>query len=57
VTNDGVVYRVKSGDVIDDAVGTSSLEAVMRRIDGVWKLESTKLLQHWDGVSGCALAG
>lgn len=57
VTNDGVVYRVESSEVIDDAVGTSSLEAVMRRVDGVWKLESTKLLQHWDGVSGCALAG
>lgn len=57
VTNDGIVYRIDTGEVIDDSVGTSSLEATMRRVDGVWKLESTKLLQHWDGVSGCALAG
>ena len=57
VTNDGIVYRVASGEVVDDKVATNSLEAVMRRVDGVWKLESTKLLQRWDGVSGCALAG
>lgn len=57
VTNDGVVYRVDTDEVIDDSVGTTSLEATMRRVDGAWKLETTKLLQHWDGVSGCALAG
>lgn len=56
VTNDGIVYRVDTGEVIDDAVGTSSLEATMRLVDGVWKLERTTLLQRWDGVSGCALA-
>lgn len=56
VTNDGIVYRVESDDIIDDAVATKSLEVVMRLVDGNWKLERTTLLQRWDGVSGCALA-
>ena len=56
VTNDGIVYRVASGEVIDDSVGTRSLEAQMRLVDGEWRLESTRVLQEWEGVAGCAVA-
>lgn len=56
VTNDGVVYRIATGEVIDDSVGTRSLEAVMRRVEGRWRLESTRVIQEWEGVAGCALA-
>lgn len=56
VTNDGIVYRVASGEVIDDSVNTRSLEAVMRLVDGEWRLETTRVLQEWKGVAGCALA-
>lgn len=54
VTNDGVVYRVATGEVVDDSVQTRSLEASMRRVDGVWKLAETRVLQEWEGVAGCA---
>jgi hypothetical protein len=55
-TTDGIVYRVVDDTVIDDSVATHSLEATMRLADGEWKLASTKLLQQWEGVAGCALA-
>lgn len=55
-TNDGIIYRVASGEVVDDSVSTRSIEAVMRRVDGEWRLESTRVLQEWEGVAGCALA-
>lgn len=55
VTNDGIVYRVATGEIIDSSVGTNSLDVTMRLVDGGWKLESAKLLQKWDGVGGCAL--
>jgi hypothetical protein len=53
---DGIVYRVDSGEVIDDEVVTHSIDVTMRRVDGEWKVESAQLLQAWDGVEGCALA-
>ncbi|MGH9030537.1 MAG: hypothetical protein ACRDZV_00280 [Acidimicrobiia bacterium] len=56
VTNDGIVYRVSTGEVIDDSVNTRSLEAVMRLVDREWRLESTRVLQEWEGVAGCARA-
>lgn len=56
VTNDGIVYRVSTGEVLDDSVGTRSLEAVMRLVDGEWRVESTRVLQEWEGVAGCAVA-
>ena len=54
--NDGVIYRVANGEVIDDDVVTQSVRATMRRIDGGWKLEQATLVQEWQGVAGCALA-
>jgi len=54
--NDGIVYRVSTGEVIDDSVATRSVSATMRRVDGRWRLESARELQKWEGVAGCALA-
>jgi len=56
-TNDGIVYSVATGQVIDDTVVTRSVSATMRRVDGVWKVAETKVLQEWKGVAGCALSG
>lgn len=53
-TNDGIVYRVATGQVLDDGVVTRSVEATMRRVDGVWRLADTRVLQEWKGVAGCA---
>lgn len=53
VTNDGIVYRVATGQVVDDKVVTRSLAATMRRVEGTWKLAETRVLQEWEGVDGC----
>ena len=54
--NDGVVYRVASGEIVDDSVVTLSIEATLERIDGQWKVATTQLIQQWEGVAGCALS-
>ena len=54
--NDTIVYRVATGEVIDDSVVTRSVSATMRLVEGKWRLESTQELQKWEGVAGCALA-
>lgn len=54
--DDGIVYRVQGGDVVDSEVVTYSVAATMRRVDGMWKLDHTKVIQKWEGVAGCALA-
>lgn len=54
VTNDGIVYRVGTGEVIDSSVVTRNLAVTMRRVDGMWKLAETRILQEWEGVAGCA---
>lgn len=55
--NDGVIYRVATGEVVNDDVVTQSIRATMRVVDGQWKLERATLVQEWPGVAGCALAG
>lgn len=55
VVDYGVTYRVATGEVIDDDVITQSVDATMRQVDGKWKLASTRLLQEWEGVAGCAV--
>lgn len=57
VVDDGVVYRYATGEVVNAAVATHSVEATMRRADGRWKLASARLVQRWEGVAGCALSG
>jgi hypothetical protein len=47
---------VATGQVLDDGVVTRSVEATMRRVEGVWRLADTRVLQEWKGVSGCALS-
>jgi hypothetical protein len=53
--NDGILYRTSTGEVVDDSVVTRNVSAVMRLVDGEWRLESATVLQQWDGVAGCAL--
>ncbi len=55
--NDGVVYRVSTGEVVDDAVVTRSVSADMVLVEGAWKLERATVIQEWEGIAGCALAG
>lgn len=53
-TNDGIVYRVADGQVLDDSVVTRSVVATMLRVDGVWRLAEARVVQEWTGVAGCA---
>ncbi len=55
--DDDVVYQYRTGEVMNADVATHNVEATMRRVDGVWKLASARLLQRWEGVAGCALSG
>jgi len=57
VVDDDVVFRYSTGEVLNSGVATHSVEATMRRVNGIWKLASTRLLQRWEGVAGCALSG
>lgn len=54
--DDGIVYRQTTGEVLNADVVTRSAEATMRQVDGVWRVENTRVLQQWKGVAGCALA-
>lgn len=54
--NDSIVYRVTTGEVIDDSVVTRSVSATMRLVDGRWRLESAREIQKWEGVAGCAFS-
>lgn len=55
-TNDDVVYRVATGEVLDDSVVTRNISAEMRLVDGQWRLAAAQELQRWEGVAGCALS-
>ena len=55
-TNDDVVYRVATGEVVDDSVVTRNISAEMRLVDGQWRLAGAQELQKWEGVAGCALS-
>ena len=56
VVDDGIVYRFRTGEVVDEKVATHSVQGTMRRVDGAWKLAAARLVQRWEGVAGCALA-
>lgn len=55
-TNDDVVYRVATGEVVDDSVVTRNISAEMHLVDGQWRLAGAQELQKWEGVAGCALS-
>lgn len=54
VVDDGVVYEVESGAIVNDRVETGRAIATMRVEAGVWKLAERELVEEWPGVAGCA---
>ena len=54
VVTDGVIVRLDTGKVVDDAVATHSVRGELVRVDGIWKVSATQLIQRWEGVAGCA---
>ena len=54
--NDGIIYRTTTGEVVNDDAVTQNINAIMRLVEGKWKLEQASLVQEWEGVAECAIA-
>lgn len=53
-TDDGVIYEVKTGRVVDDDVVTQLWEITLRRVGQEWKVESTKIIISQEGRTVCS---
>ncbi len=56
VVDDRLVINRDTGDVLNGDVATHNVSGTLRRVDGVWRVSGTSLVQLWEGVAGCALA-
>ena len=54
--DDGVIFDVATGDVVNDEVLTHNYRVDLALLDGVWKVTEIVRVQQWEGVGGCALA-
>ena len=54
--DDGLVIERATGDVVNDTIATQSVRGELQRVDGEWRVSSSRLIQRWEGVAGCALA-
>ena len=52
--DDGQIVVAATGEVVNDLVGTVLFEGTMVVEDGRWKLRSLKVIEEWEGVTGCA---
>ena len=56
VIDDGVIFDIASGEVINDDVVTHNYQIELVLDGGVWKVARIVRVQQWEGVAGCALA-
>lgn len=54
--DDGVVFDVASGEVVDDSILTHSYTVELAVAEGKWKVSRIARVQQWEGVAGCAMA-
>ena len=54
--DDGVIFDVATGDVVNDDVVTHNYRIDLALLSGVWKVTEIVRVQQWEGVGGCALA-
>jgi len=54
--DDGVIYDLESGDLVNAGVVTHNYQIDLELIDDVWKVSRIARIQQWEGVAGCALA-
>ena len=54
--DDGLVIERATGDVVNDTIATHSVRGELARVEGEWRVSSTRLVQRWEGVNGCARA-
>jgi len=52
--DDGIVFELASGRVINDKVATLQRRAELRLVDGDWKVTELVNLGEWEGVTVCA---
>jgi hypothetical protein len=50
--SDALVVDIDTGEVVNDEVVTRSATGTLRRIDGVWKVATTRVEQAWEGGRG-----
>lgn len=53
--DDGVIYDLGSGAIVNDDVVTHNYQIDLELLDGVWKVSRIARIQQWEGVAGCAL--
>ena len=54
--DDGVIFDVATGAVVNDDVVTHNYQINLELHDGVWKVSRIVRVQQWEGVAGCALS-
>jgi len=54
VVDDGVVFEVSTGKVINDRVVTQRRQTVLKLSGGAWKVSDRINQGEWDGVTACA---
>lgn len=54
--DDGVIFDVATGVVVNDDVVTHNHQINLELHDGVWKVSRIVRVQQWEGVAGCALS-
>lgn len=54
--DDGVIFDVATGTVVNDDVVTHNYQINLELHDGLWKVSSIVRVQQWEGVAGCALS-
>ena len=54
--DDGVIFDLATGDVVNDEVATHNYRVDLALLSGVWKVTEIVRVQQWEGVGGCALA-
>lgn len=54
--DDAVTVNRSSGTVLNDDVVTLNTSGTVLRVEGVWKVAATDVVQRWEGVAGCSLA-
>jgi hypothetical protein len=52
--DDGILYDVRSGRILNDTISTTRSRITLQRIEGQWKVSDLVRVESWDGVAGCA---
>ena len=54
--DDGVIFEVASGRIVNDAVMTHNYRVDLEQLNAVWRVARVVRTQQWEGKAGCANA-